>query len=99
MADVQRGGHLSVTIGRALTLADIRVAQGRLRDAMQTYEQVLQLASEQGVAVVRGTADVYVGMSELQRERNDLEAPHTRYSGARSSPNSPGLRRTGIAGG
>ncbi len=74
MADVQRDGHLSATVGRAVTLADIRVAQGRLRDAMRTYEQALQLASEQGSAVVRGTADMYVGISELQRERNELEA-------------------------
>jgi LuxR family transcriptional regulator, maltose regulon positive regulatory protein len=74
MADVQRGGHLSGTVGRAVTLADIRVAQGRLRDAMRTYEQALQLASEQGGAVVRGTADMYVGMSELHRERNELDA-------------------------
>jgi LuxR family transcriptional regulator, maltose regulon positive regulatory protein len=41
---------------------------------MRTYEQALQLASEQGGAVVRGTADMYVGMSELQRERNELDA-------------------------
>src|SRR5207302_1044174 len=74
MADVQRDGHLSATVGRAVTLADIRVAQGRLRDAMRTYEQALQIASEQGGAVVRGTADMHVGISELQRERNELEA-------------------------
>jgi LuxR family maltose regulon positive regulatory protein len=74
MADVQRGGHLSGTVGRAVTLADIRVAQGRLREALRTYERALQLASEQGGAVVRGTADMYVGMSELQRERNELNA-------------------------
>ena len=74
MADVQQGGHLSGTVGRAVTLADIRIAQGRLRDAMRTYEQALQLAGEQGGAVVRGTADMYVGMSELQSERNELDA-------------------------
>jgi LuxR family maltose regulon positive regulatory protein len=74
MADVQRGGHLAGTVGRAITLADIRVAQGRLRDAMQLYEQGLQLASEQGGGAVRGTADMYIGMSELQRERNELDA-------------------------
>jgi LuxR family maltose regulon positive regulatory protein len=33
----------------------------------------LQLATEQGDPVMRGTADMYVGMSELHRERNDLE--------------------------
>jgi LuxR family maltose regulon positive regulatory protein len=73
MADVQRGGHLSGTVGRAVTLADIRIAQGHLREAMRLYRQALQLASAQGGSVVRGTADIYAGMSELQRERNELE--------------------------
>ena len=50
------------------------VAQGRLGEAMRTYEQALQLASEQGGPVLRGTADMYVGMSELHRERDDLPA-------------------------
>ncbi len=74
MADVQRDGHLSGTVGRAVTLADICVAQGRLRDAQRTYEQALELAREKGGAVVRGTADIYIGLSELQRERNELDA-------------------------
>ncbi|HEY1295496.1 MAG TPA: LuxR C-terminal-related transcriptional regulator [Chloroflexota bacterium] len=74
MADVQRDGHLSGTVGRAITLSDIRVSQGRLREAMRLYDQALQLAREQGGAVVRGTADMYVGISELQRERNQLES-------------------------
>jgi LuxR family maltose regulon positive regulatory protein len=39
---------------------------------MRTYERGLQLAVEQGVPVLRGSADMYVGMSELYRERNDL---------------------------
>src|SRR5205085_1157559 len=55
-------------------LADIRVAQGRLRAAMSIYEQALQLAHEPGGAVERGTADIYIGLSELQRERNELDA-------------------------
>src|SRR5689334_2783962 len=74
MADVERGGHLSATVGRAVTLADIRVAQGRLRDATRIYEQALRVASEQGGAAAHGTADMYVGLSEIQRERNELEA-------------------------
>ena len=41
---------------------------------MSTYEQALQLATEQGEPVLRGTADMYVGMSELYREHNDLQA-------------------------
>ena len=54
-------------------LADIRIAQGRLREAVRTYEQSLRLAAEHGEPVW-GTADLYVGLSELHRERDDLEA-------------------------
>src|SRR5947209_16283689 len=39
---------------------------------MRTYEGGLQRALEQGTPTLRGTADMYVGMSGLHRERNDL---------------------------
>ncbi|MDQ3808664.1 MAG: LuxR C-terminal-related transcriptional regulator [Chloroflexota bacterium] len=74
MASLQRAGHVSDTLGCAIALADIRIAQGRLHDATRTYEQALQLAAGQGEPVPRGTADMHVGMSELHRERNDLHA-------------------------
>jgi LuxR family maltose regulon positive regulatory protein len=74
MASLQRDGYISDAVGGAIALADIRIAQGRLRQAMRTYERGLQLATEQGNPVLRGTADMYVGMSELYRERNDLDA-------------------------
>ncbi|TLS50983.1 tetratricopeptide repeat protein [Paenibacillus antri] len=71
---VQRAGNVSDAVGGAIALADIRIAQGRLREALRIYERGLQLASEQGGLELRGTADLYVGMSELCRERNDLHA-------------------------
>ena len=74
MAGLRRAGHIADTFGCAIALADIRRAQGRLGEAMRTYEQALQRAPEQGEAVLRGTADMYVGMSEVHRERNDLPA-------------------------
>jgi len=74
MASVQMAGNLSDAISGTIALADIRVAQGRLREAMRTYERALQEALEQGGPVLRGTADLYVGMSELHREQNDLGA-------------------------
>jgi LuxR family maltose regulon positive regulatory protein len=74
MARVQRAGHISDAISGAIARADIRIAQGRLHEAMSTYEQALQLAAEQGEPLLRGTADLYVGMSELHREQNDLHA-------------------------
>lgn len=74
MARLERAGHISDVIGLAIALADIRMAQGQLHEAMHTYERALQLAAPQGDSVLRGTADMYVGMSELYLEYNDLEA-------------------------
>jgi LuxR family transcriptional regulator, maltose regulon positive regulatory protein len=72
MARLRMAGHISDAIGGVIALADIRIAQGRLHEAMSTYEQALQLATERGEPVVRGMADMYVGMSALQREHDDL---------------------------
>jgi LuxR family maltose regulon positive regulatory protein len=72
MAGLRRAGHIADTFGCAIALADIRLVQGRLGEAMRTYEQALQRVPEQGGPVLRGTADMYVGMSGVHRERNDL---------------------------
>jgi LuxR family maltose regulon positive regulatory protein len=74
MAHLQKAGSIADAINGAATLAAIRMAQGRLREAMRTYERGLQLATEQGEPVVRGAADMHVGMSELARERDELDA-------------------------
>jgi LuxR family maltose regulon positive regulatory protein len=74
MAHLQRAGNISDAVGGALALADIRIAQGRLRGAMRTYERGLQLAAEHGAPRLRGTADMLVGLSALYREYDDLPA-------------------------
>ena len=74
MASLQRAGYIADAVGGLSALADIRIAQGRLREAMWIYEQGLQRAIRQGHPGMRGTADMYVGMSELHLERNDLES-------------------------
>ena len=74
MAGLRRAGHIADTFGCAIALADIRRTQGRLGEAMRTYEQALQRVPEQSGPALRGTADMYVGMSEIHRERDDLPA-------------------------
>jgi LuxR family maltose regulon positive regulatory protein len=69
---MQRAGHIADVFGLAVTLGDLHVVQGRLGDAMRTYEEALRLAAGQGGQVLRGTADMYVGMAALHRERGDL---------------------------
>jgi LuxR family maltose regulon positive regulatory protein len=73
MANVRLAGYIPSAIGGALVLADIQIAQGRLHEAKTTYERALQWATEPGAPVVRGAADVYVGLSALHREHNDLK--------------------------
>jgi LuxR family maltose regulon positive regulatory protein len=74
VACMLRAGHLSDVLGCSITLADLRITQGRLRDAVRTFERALELAREHEGPVLRGTTDMYVGMSALHRERNDLDA-------------------------
>ena len=73
MASLQRAGHVSDVVAGAISLAGILIAQGRLREAMNTYERGLQLATEGGAPVLRGAADIHVGMSELFLERDELD--------------------------
>ena len=67
-------GHVSDILGCSITLADIRITQGRLGEAADTFERALRSASGEAGAVTRGTADMYVGLARIACERNDLEA-------------------------
>jgi LuxR family transcriptional regulator, maltose regulon positive regulatory protein len=73
MTNVRLAGYISDAIGCAIVLADIQIAQGHLHEAMTTYERALQWATAPGAPVLRGAADMYVGMSALHREHNDLK--------------------------
>ncbi|HSK25324.1 MAG TPA: LuxR C-terminal-related transcriptional regulator [Jiangellales bacterium] len=69
-----RAGYLADVLGLAITMADIRIVQGRLGDALSTYERALRLAADRQGRVLRGTADMYVGMAAIHCERDDLPA-------------------------
>ena len=70
---VRQAGYISSAIGGSIVLADILIAQGCLHEAMTTYEKALKWAMEPGKPVQRGAADMYVGISAIQLEHNDLE--------------------------
>jgi LuxR family maltose regulon positive regulatory protein len=67
-----RAGFIPDVLGCSLALADIQMAQGRLRDARRTLERGLELAH--GQPGLRGTADMHVGLTEVHLDRNDLDA-------------------------
>ncbi|HEY0509092.1 MAG TPA: LuxR C-terminal-related transcriptional regulator [Blastococcus sp.] len=73
MASLATAGYHSDVLGGALVLADIAIAQGRLREAMSTFERGLQRAGQVDPPL-RGAADMHVGMSQLFYERHELDA-------------------------
>ena len=74
LVEFEQIDHVSDVLGCSIALADMQVAQGRLRAAMRTFEQALELASRHGSRVLRGTVDMYVGRAALHRELGDLAA-------------------------
>ncbi len=81
LARLQKVGHITDAIGITLALTDICIVQGRLLEAVRLYKHGLHLATVQGAAgssvssgLLRGAADMYVGMGELEREHNNLNA-------------------------
>ncbi len=87
LASFDRAGHLSDVMGCAIAAADIRSAQGRLRDATAIYEQLVRRSTEQP-AVPRGAADMHVGLSQMLCERDDLQGAldHLRVSDELGEP-------------
>ncbi len=73
VTSLRKAGHLSDAIGCSMAVADIRIQQGGLTEAMGVYAWGLELSAAQDV-VLRGTADMHVGMSEIFLQRDDLDA-------------------------
>ena len=77
MAGFQKVGNWHFATSVTSGLADIRTVQGRLRDAIRSYTQALQLALAQhpegARPPIRGTANLYLGLSELYHEQGELE--------------------------
>jgi LuxR family maltose regulon positive regulatory protein len=74
MTAFQKAGNILLGITGTFGLAEIRAAQGRLRDALTLYEHTLQLVTAKGEPAIRGTADLHLGLSELYREQGNLDA-------------------------
>ncbi|MGB0100385.1 MAG: LuxR C-terminal-related transcriptional regulator, partial [Nocardioides sp.] len=79
-AGLTRIGHIADVLGCSLTIADMELTLGRLRDAENTLERALGLAEQHdpggsaGAGVMRGTADMLVALSRVAWHRDDLPA-------------------------
>ena len=78
----QKVGNIIFAIATGAYLAEIIVAQGRLREAERTYKQSIQLASTHD-QVRHVTSNLYLGLGLLCHEQGDQQsaAQHLRKSG------------------
>ena len=67
-------GYVADILGCTVTLADLQLTMGRLRDAERTYRDALDLAERQPAGPPRGTPDMHVGLCLLHLEHGDLGA-------------------------
>jgi LuxR family transcriptional regulator, maltose regulon positive regulatory protein len=74
VASLERSGDISLAISACYDGADLRKARGRLSEAERTYQRALRLAHEHGDPVILGVADLHLGLSDVYRERDDLNA-------------------------
>ncbi|MEM7535105.1 MAG: LuxR C-terminal-related transcriptional regulator, partial [Chloroflexota bacterium] len=72
--NMRLAGNIPIALSGASIVANIEMAQGRLRKAVMTCEQALQLATEHGVSALEVTTGLYLGLSELSLEQGDLDA-------------------------
>ena len=88
---LRRAQHISDAVGCYLTVAEIQIAQGRLREAQATYDEALRVAAGTSGEVPRGTADVHVGLAQVALERGDLETARAQLASARGLGEGHGL--------
>ena len=82
LPEFERADHVSDVLGCSVVLGDIEVVQGRLRQAVRTYRSALDLADRHRAPVLRGRADMHVGLAARHLEVDDL--PAARHELARS---------------
>ena len=73
MNSMQQLGNNVFVVASAFAVADILIAQGRLREAVRTYEQSLQLADEAGPEAQSITAHHHLGLALLYHETGNAE--------------------------
>ncbi len=71
---MQKAGNIFFVIPSLSYLADIIAVQGRLRDAIRTYQRSLQLASEHDKPALRMTANAHLGLGLIYHEQGNQEA-------------------------
>ncbi|MEM7131632.1 MAG: LuxR C-terminal-related transcriptional regulator [Chloroflexota bacterium] len=70
---LRMAGHFLYAISGTYVLASIKIAQGHLFDAVNTYKEALHFVATLGEPPLLGTADLHLGLSRLYREQGKVE--------------------------
>ncbi|WP_203935036.1 LuxR C-terminal-related transcriptional regulator [Virgisporangium ochraceum] len=81
---LRAAGNAVDTLDSTVVLADMSVAAGRPGRARWLYEQALRTATTGGAPYPRATADLHVGLADLDRERDDLTNARAHLESARA---------------
>ena len=73
----EKAGNLYFAISGAYVLADLCITQGRLGDAVQTYEYFLRLAAVGDGEELPGAVHLYLGLAELSHQRGQPQEAAT----------------------
>ncbi|MEM8858112.1 MAG: LuxR C-terminal-related transcriptional regulator [Chloroflexota bacterium] len=65
--------QIMAAISGVFLMADVRVTQGRLDQAQQTYQDALNYIADKGAPNTRGAEVSLLGLSELHRMRGELD--------------------------
>ena len=76
-------GNLVDELDSTVVLADMWIAAGMPSRARQLYEQALRTATDGGEPYPRATADLRVGLAEIDRELDDLTSAEAHLEAAR----------------
>lgn len=74
MSSFRRAGNVAFVLNDVFFQTEIRLAQGRLRDAAAIYEQALRQAIAPGRPPAQGAANLYAGLAVVRLEQGDMAA-------------------------
>lgn len=73
MSNFRHSGNIAFALSGTYGLADIKMTQGRLGDALTIYEDALQLANTQVEPGAKGVSELHLGLAALYLEKGRRE--------------------------
>lgn len=82
VASLHAAGNLVDELNSTVVLADLCLVAGRPSEARRLYQRALERAEAHGDPVVRATAELHVGLSEIESEVGDRESANRHLESA-----------------